>query len=289
MKLLEINSLSKDSILKIINLALKLKLNNNFLKINASVANIFIEPSTRTKISFIKAEKLLGLEIYNLDFKSSSFSKKETLKDTIYTLIQYGINNFVIRSNTLKFFKEIENIENINIINAGDGINQHPTQALIDALTIYEHFKRLDNLKIIVCGDIKFSRVFNSFYHLIKKFNSEIMVACPDQFKNNNLDIKYVDFNQGLKDADVIMMLRVQNERHLDINLNQNEYIKKYQINLEKLNKTKKNAILIHPGPINWNWEIKDDITYNNSKVKILKQVKNGIFIRAVVLGLRDI
>ncbi len=280
--LLDIDDLSKDKILSLIKEAILIKNNNAKIINKKSIVNIFIEPSTRTKISFQKAQKDLQMDVYNLDFETSSLDKNEDLSDTIYTLKQYGINNFVIRSNEEEYWKKI-NIKDIKIINAGDGKNNHPTQALIDAMTIYESFNTLDNLKILICGDTKNSRVFHSFKKLIQKFsNCKLLISTPDKLKEKN--IEYVDFNNNLPNVDVVMMLRIQSERHTE-KFDSNKYNEKFGINKNNIIKLQKNAILLHPGPINRGVEIDNDIGYENPQIKILDQVKNGLYIRKLLLG----
>ncbi len=278
-----IKQLSKQEIISIIKKAINIKQNNSKLINNNSIANIFIEPSTRTKISFEKAERELGMDVYNLDYDSSSLNKKESLYDTVCTLKSYGINNFIIRSNESEYWKNLLTINDIKIINAGDGSKNHPTQALLDAMTIYEQFKSLDNLTILISGDIVNSRVYHSFIQLMSNFNSKLIVSAPKELQKNDLKIKYVNFSEKLPIADVIIMLRIQHERHKNKYTQQN-YNKKYGINNTNIKNMKKNAIVMHPGPINREIEIANDVSYDDPKIKILEQVKNGLYIRKVLL-----
>ncbi len=280
--MLNIKELNKEEILSIIKKAIEIKQNKKHIINNKSIANIFIEPSTRTKISFEKAQRDLNMDVYNLEFESSALKKSEDLVDTIYTLKQYGINNFVIRSSQEGYWEQLKDIEDINIINAGDGTKNHPTQALLDAMTIYEQFNTLDNLKILISGDVKNSRVYHSFKDLIEKFDSKLFLSAPNEFQTN--DLNYVDFNNSLSEMDVIMMLRIQHERH-NFKFNINEYNNKYGINKNNIQKLKPNTILMHPGPVNRGVEIAKDISYKEPKNKILKQVENGFFIRKAILS----
>lgn len=272
---LSIKNLTKTEIMQLIKRGLEFK-NGAKAKVNASVSNIFLEPSTRTMMSFQKAQKDLGINIYDLPIANSSFKKGETLEDTLLNLKSMGINAFVIRTTEENYWDKFTN--QFTIINGGDGTKNHPSQALLDAMTIYEHFQTLSNLKVAIIGDIKHSRVFHSNKDLLQKFNSQVDGFGPKVLGGNNQDISEV-----LGNYDVIMLLRIQHER-LKTDFSMADYNAKFGINEHNVSKLKKHAIILHPGPVNRNVEISEKILYNHPQSKILEQVNNGVNVRKAIL-----
>lgn len=272
MSFLTIKDQSRNEIEALIKRALEFK-NGAKANINALVANIFIEPSTRTQTSFQVAEDALGIKRYDLNIENSSFKKGETLEDTLLNLRVMGIHNFVIRTREEHYWEKFEN--KFNLINGGDGRQNHPSQALLDAITIFEHFKTLENLNVLVVGDLEFSRVYHSIKDLLEKFNSR--VEGIDAQKD---DKKLADY---IKDKDVVIMLRIQHERH-ESKMDVSNYNNKFGLNKETLKLMKDNSIFMHPGPVNRGVEISEDILYKSEKSKILEQVNNGVFARMAIL-----
>lgn len=163
-----------------------------------------------------------------------------------------------------------------NIINGGDGTRHHPSQAILDAITIYEHFKTLENLKVIIVGDVEYSRVYHSLKTLLEKFNSEV-------FALDTTDARSSHLSKVISNFDVVVMLRIQHERHTD-KVDTNGYNAKYGLNDGNVALMKSNAIFMHPGPLNRGVEIDEKLLYDHPKNKILEQVKNGVFARMAIL-----
>lgn len=272
MSFLSIKDFSKEEIMSLITRALELKKGAK-ANVNALVANIFIEPSTRTLTSFQVAQDALGIRRYDLQIENSSFKKGETLEDTLLNLKAMGINNFVIRNKEEEYWKDFK--YSYNIINGGDGTRNHPSQALLDAVTIYEHFKTLEGLKVLVVGDVKYSRVYHSLKDLLEKFNSTVE-AIDTQVASGELKDK-------VKDKDVVVMLRIQHERH-ETKMDISTYNKQWGLNPEIVATMKQDAIFMHPGPLNRNVEISEELLYDHPKNKILEQVTNGVFARMAIL-----
>lgn len=288
--LIDIKSLNKDEILQITDLAA------DFEKGAAAstcqdkhLALLFCENSTRTRFSFEMAANKLGIHLYDFDADKSSFSKGESLKDTIENLSAIGINGIVIRHSETGFVERaVDEISCAMIfINAGDGKHAHPTQALLDFYTMKKHLKFVEGRKIAIIGDIKHSRVARSNVALLKKFGAEVVLCAPDYFRAYDLDTTYVDrLEDALADADVAMFLRVQNER-LEEKISVSKYVKNYGLTMEKVqNYVKPNALIMHPGPVNRDVEISSDILDSEWGKIILEQAHNGVFVRMAVLEL---
>ena len=286
--LIDIRSLDKDKVTEIIDLAAKFE--NEKAKSSCSgkhIALIFCENSTRTKFSFEMATNKLGVNIYNFDTAKSSFSKGESMKDTIENLYAIGINGVVIRHSEAGFVDKSHSESNcpMEFINAGDGNNAHPTQALLDFYTMKKHLESVEGKKIAIVGDIKHSRVAHSNVELLKKFGADIWVCAPKYFKDEIKDVNYTDkLEIALKDADVAMFLRVQNER-LEERIPIFDYVHEYGLTMKKLrNFTKEGVLIMHPGPVNRDVEISSEVLDSEYGKVILEQAHNGVFVRMAVL-----
>jgi len=269
-------------------------LNNQIIKKNdmlfgKTIINIFFENSTRTRTSFEIAAKRLSADIINISPGISSINKGETFYDTIITLNSMNPDLIVIRHSESFINEYLSNKLNCCIINAGDGTNEHPTQALLDALTIKNTFGSFKNLKIAICGDILHSRVAKSNIFLLKKMGVKINVIgpkflIPKYLSKLGVSIHY-DMKSGLKDCDIIMMLRIQKERILNIQIpSEKDYFNKYGLDIYKLKFAKKDALIMHPGPINRGVEIDNDIADDLNRSLILKQVNMGVALRMACL-----
>ena len=259
-----------------------------------TVANLFYEPSTRTRGSFQIAAKKLGADILNFDEKMSSSEKGETILDTIYTLESMGINYFVIRHSEAGMHAMVAKHvnENSHVINAGEADISHPTQGLLDLLTIKQHKKNFDQLKVVIIGDIKHSRVARSLAEGLKIMSvKELTLISPESFKPNLED--YVDANytsnldEGLIDADVVMALRIQQERIKNSSeefVSQN-YFNNYGLTNQRLASCNDDVIIMHPGPMNRGIEISDNVADGKHSV-IREQVTNGISVRMALLSI---
>jgi aspartate carbamoyltransferase catalytic subunit len=258
-----------------------------------TVANLFFEPSTRTRSTFELAAKKLSASVLNLNISHSSTSKGESLRDTVRNLQAMQCQLFVIRHGTSGACHFISNHLNPGaaIINAGDGCHSHPTQALLDMFTIRKHRGDFRKLCVAIVGDVLHSRVARSQIHALKALEvGEIRVIGPKTLMPNSIEESGVrsfhDLTQGLKDVDVIMMLRLQTERMDNGLLPQgNAYYRLYGLTSDTLRLAKSDALIIHPGPINRGVEIESDIADSPNAV-ILDQVTNGIAVRMAVMSL---
>lgn len=281
--LLSIDDLSEQEIMKLIERALELKKGKKPVnRPDLYVSNLFFENSTRTKKSFEVAENKLGMKVINFETETSSVKKGETLYDTCKTLEMIGINILVIRHSQNNYYKELEKL-NIPIINGGDGTGEHPSQCLLDLMTIYENFGSFKNLKIIIVGDIKNSRVAKSNKKALTKLGAEVNFVAPEIWKEKDLG-EFKNFDDEIDKIDVCMLLRVQHERHNEkIDFSIDDYHRKYGLTLERYGRLKKNSIIMHPAPVNRGVEIVDELV-EVEKSKIFEQMKNGMFMRQAIL-----
>lgn len=259
-----------------------------------TVVNLFFEDSTRTRISFETAAKRLSADVINFSAKGSSVSKGESLKDTAQTLQAMGADAVVIRHGSSGAAKRLADSGWIqaSVINAGDGTHEHPTQALLDAFTIKQHLKPNDSdllgVKVLIVGDILHSRVARSNVILLTKLGAKVVLVAPPTLlpvgvENWPVKISY-DLDSQMEDCDVIMMLRIQQERMADSYFpTEREYSRRYGLNAYRLSQLSKTAIVMHPGPMNRGLEISAE-SADDLKSVIIDQVKNGVAIRMAVL-----
>ncbi len=247
------------------------------------IITIFFENSTRTRSSFEVAAKRLGAEVVSLDVSKSSSSKGETLYDTAANLDAMQPNAIVVRHQNAGVPKILSNYVNCPIINGGDGAHAHPTQALLDLFTIYEHFGNPKGKKIAIVGDIKNSRVANSNIELLSRFGLEITLVAPAHFMPRIKAFKKTHYlKEIIDDVDIIMSLRTQTERHANqIYASLKDYASDFCIT-KKLIKDR-DIMILHPGPVNRNIDIDDELLAD-PRCKVLEQVKNGVFVRMAVL-----
>ena len=258
-----------------------------------TVINLFFENSTRTRTSFEIAAKRLSADAVNISVSSSSVSKGETLLDTALNLDAMAPDCIVVRHSSAGVPHQLAKVSRAAIVNAGDGANEHPTQALLDAMTIREHKKKIQGLEIAIIGDIIHSRVARSNIHLMTKLGAKVRVAGPGTLVPG--DFQYlVDKNlqvcpnleQAIKGADVVMILRIQRERQDSAYFpTLREYAIHYGLTNERLKLAKKDAIVLHPGPMNRGIEISSEVA-DSSRSLILDQVKYGVAVRMAVLYL---
>jgi aspartate carbamoyltransferase catalytic subunit len=250
---------------------------------------LFYETSTRTRSSFELAAKTLGATTILITAFASSIEKGESLIDTGYTVSSLGADAIVMRHPSSGAHWLLAEHLNIPIINAGDGMHEHPSQGLLDALTILQAKKSLKGLKVAIIGDLYHSRVARSNAHLLPKFGAKVVFCgppdlCPDDMAKiaDGLEVTH-DLDKALTGADVVMSLRVQKERLAGRQLSIEEYIARYQITPEKLTLAKKDAILMHPGPIIRGMELTNDVA-DGMQSRILNQVQNGVKVRMAIL-----
>lgn len=253
---------------------------------NKNFIFLFLEPSTRTKTSFKIACSILGINVIDVSPENSSIVKGESIENTLSTLNAYPVDGIVIRSANHEDFEIAENILKFPIINAGSGINSHPTQTLSDLKTLSEKFEDFNGLKISIVGDLLHSRVAASFIEGFGKYGQKTNLFSPPFFKPKKLNLEmvnfYEDFKECLENSDVIMALRIQKERLNDLNIDFDEYASKYQINKRILDEYNI-KYLMHPGPVNEGIEISYGLQ-NSEKSLINEQVKNGVWVRCAVL-----
>ena len=258
---------------------------------DVTIVNLFYENSTRTRISFELAEKRLSADTINFTASGSSVSKGETLLDTVNNILSMKVDMVVMRHSASGAPHFLSKHIPAAIVNAGDGINEHPTQALLDAFSIKEKLGNLEGKKIVLVGDIMHSRVALSNIYLLKKMGAEVMVAGPPtlipKYIEEALDIK-VEYNlkKALEWCDVANVLRIQLERQNQVLFSSlREYNLAYGVSKKLLDGLKKEIVIMHPGPINRGVEIDSDVADGHQSI-ILQQVENGVAVRMAVLYL---
>lgn len=255
-----------------------------------TVVNLFFEPSTRTRSSFELAAKRLSADIINFSKASSSVVKGESLRDTVENLEAMSTDALIVRHSSAGAPFYISTFCSSHVINAGDGSHEHPTQALLDAFTIKQRKKTFKNLKVVIVGDIIHSRVAKSNIFCLQRLGAKVVLSgppslVPGEFEDFGVGIEY-SLDQAVKGADIVMMLRIQMERQ-----SQNffpslrEYRNLYSLTRKRLNRAKKNAIIMHPGPINKGVELTAELASSSQSV-ILRQVENGVAVRMAILYL---
>ena len=297
--LLGIRGLSADEIIGILDTA------ENFREISAreikkvptlrgkTIINLFFEASTRTRTSFELAAKRLSADAVNVSVSTSSVSKGETLIDTALTLDAMSPDCIVVRHSSAGVPHQLAKISKAAVVNAGDGTNEHPTQALLDAMTIREHKRHFAGLKVAILGDILHSRVARSNIHLLTKLGATVRVAgpktlVPEAFESlveEGLAVtKHIE--DAIVGADVVMILRIQKERQDSAFFpTLSEYAVHYGLTQERLDLAENDAIVLHPGPMNRGIEIASDVA-DSARSQILDQVKYGVAVRMAVLYL---
>src|SRR5262245_449941 len=289
--LLDIERLSSEEITQLLKLARRMQASRPRPLLRDKVVSLlFYEPSTRTRVSFEVAAKRLGAITTLITAGASSIEKGESLLDTVYTLCATGADALVLRHPSAGAPELCAHFLDIPVINAGDGMHEHPSQALLDAFTIMRHGKNLRGLKIILVGDILHSRVARSNVHLLSKFGAQITMCGPPELAP---DIgaslaKGVHVTRHLEEAlrgtDVVMMLRVQKERLEGVQLDMAEYITQYQLTAERLRLGKRDVIVMHPGPVIRGMEMTSEVADGAQSV-IREQVHNGVAVRMAVFA----
>ncbi len=251
----------------------------------ASVITLFFETSTRTKTSFELAAKRLGADSIGINASSSAIKKGETLIDTAMTLNAMHADILIVRHPDSGAVKLLSEKVNCAVINAGDGTHEHPTQALLDALTIKRNKKNIKGLNVAICGDVLHSRVARSNILLLSKLGAKIKIIAPPTLipkgiENLGVEI-FNNMEQGLVNCDIVMMLRLQTERMRGLYVpSTREYFKFYGLDHEKLKNAKKDALIMHPGPMNRGIEIDSSLADNLDRSVIHQQVEIGVAVR---------
>ncbi|MDE5125616.1 aspartate carbamoyltransferase catalytic subunit [Paenibacillus larvae] len=248
-------------------------------------ANLFFENSTRTRFSFEVAEKRLGMQVLNFSSSQSSVQKGESIYDTLRTLESIGSDVGIIRLTPVGLLPELAEKMHIPLINAGDGNNEHPTQALLDLYTMRKHFGTLRGLTVSIIGDIKYSRVARSNLWALRELGARVQFCAPEMIQSLELSgyAPYVSMEEALK-ADVVMLLRVQLERHPSQLFGSSEdYRKHYGLTKERMEQMSSHSIIMHPAPVNRNVELDDELV-ECPKSKIFTQIVHGVPIRMAVI-----
>jgi len=257
---------------------------------DVTIANLFFENSTRTRLSFELAEKRLSADVVNFSASSSSVKKGETLIDTVNNILAMKVDMVVMRHPNPGASVFLSKHVNASIVNAGDGTHEHPTQALLDAFSIREKLGSVEGKKVVIVGDILHSRVALSNIFCLTKLGAEVKVCgpntlMPQHIRNLGVSVEH-DLNKALKWCDVANMLRVQNERmSTRYYPSTREYVQQYGLDKKRLDAIKKSILVMHPGPINRGVEVSSDIADSHHAI-ILNQVENGVAIRMAILYL---
>ena len=292
--LIDIKSISKEDILNIVSLAKEFK--NGTKKSDVEKKNLalmFYENSTRTRCSFEIAGQSLGMNIINFEANTSSLSKGESLKDTIENLYFLGVNAVVIRYSLSGIINNVLRLVKypIHFINGGDGTHAHPSQALLDFYTMLEKIGSVEGKKITIVGDVAHSRVAKSNISLLSKFGADIHLCAPTYLQFENFEAFNVKYHNDIKaavdGANVVMVLRVQNERHEKEGYPQSsEYKRLYEIDTKLLKEyASSDVILMHPGPANRNIEVSSGLLDDRLGKTILEQAQNGVYVRMAILN----
>ena len=256
---------------------------------NYIILNVFFENSTRTRVSFELAGRRLGAEVINISVNKSSIKKGESLLDTANTLSAMKPNLIIVRHPESGAPKLLSEYLNCSIVNAGDGRHEHPTQALLDALTIRRRLGRIESLNIAICGDIANSRVARSNIHLLTTLGAKVRCIAPPTLMPSNLSNLGVDcfhnLEEGIQGANVVMLLRLQNERMSGNETpSKSEYFHYYGLNNQKLDLANPKAVIMHPGPMNRGVEIASSLADDEEKSLIKIQVEIGVAIRMATI-----
>lgn len=257
-----------------------------------TVLNLFFEPSTRTRTSFELAARRLGADVVNFDIGLSSTSKGEELFDTLHTLEAMHLDAIIVRHKLSGTPDELVRhaMSGVSVINAGDGNRGHPTQGLLDALTIRQHRPDFENLRVVICGDILHSRVARSDIHALSALGVKQIRLCGPQALLPPVEefphcLQHDDFDTAIEGADAVIMLRLQKERMASIELPDEEaYFARYGLDQRRLKLAGKSCLVMHPGPINRGIEIATEVA-DGAQSRILEQVGNGVFVRMAVLN----
>ena len=293
--LINFSDLTKKDIYDLIELANNFKsedsldYRNENLFPDKKIASIFCEPSTRTKLSFEIAAHNIGAKFIDFDLSNSSMNKGETLQDTLEAMEMMGVNLCILRHTESVIHDLVKDFSNMQFVNAGEGSISHPTQTLIDLMTIHESKENFDKLNITIVGDLDHSRVVSSFIEAIEivGYNSITFCGHPDLCKNfidSSIGNFESELETALQDADVVMALRIQNERLSEkLSIGAQDYIDRYQVNVDSLQVADPDMILLHPGPVNFGIELcKEASKLENCKIR--NQIFNGVGMRMAVL-----
>lgn len=251
--------------------------------------NCFFEQSTRTHKSFEMAERRMGMQVLDFQPSMSSIQKGESLYDTVLTLQAIGVDLIVIRHSEEAYYTKLIESEHIHcsIINGGDGAGQHPSQSLLDLMTIYEEYGSFENLEVAIAGDLTHSRVAKSNMQILKRLGATIYFTGPQEWYDHSFEEygTYSTIDKLIDKVDVMMLLRVQHERHedSDIRFSRDTYLQKHGITFTRESRMKQSAIIMHPAPVNRGVEIEDSLV-ECRRSRIISQMENGVYARMAII-----
>lgn len=282
---LSVEQFSNEEVLGLVNKALEYKENKREYNAPVSAVNMFFENSTRTKHSFEVAEHRMGMHIINFDVTTSSVKKGESLYDSVLTMQALGVDIAVIRHPDNNYMDQLVNLE-ISIVNGGSGSGQHPSQSLLDVMTIFEEFKTFIGLKIAIIGDISHSRVAMSNMTLLNQLGADVIFCGPKEYFKKEYETygTYMSIDEAIEVADVMMMLRVQLERHSeDEQFVAQQYHEEHGLTIARGNKMKPGSIIMHPAPVNRDVELASQLV-EAKQSRIVAQMSNGVYMRMAIL-----
>lgn len=284
---LSVEQFTNEEVTHLLERALIFKTGNETPKREATIVNMFFENSTRTKHSFEMAEHKMGMQQFNFDVGSSSVSKGESLYDSVLTMQALGVDIAVIRHPDRNYMDQLINLK-IQIINAGSGNGQHPSQSMLDIMTIYEEFGTFQGIKVAIIGDIVHSRVAMSNMTLLNQLGADVIFAGPMDYFNPTFERygTYMTMDDAVKTADVVMMLRVQLERHgsdEQRHFSKESYHEAFGLNRARYQTMKESAIIMHPAPVNRDVELAGELV-EAEKSRIVEQMSNGVYMRMAIL-----
>ena len=281
--LTKLDELSIDEIMAILKVADDFSKGKRISFRDKVVANLFFEPSTRTQYSFEMAQKKLAIQTITFNETRSSTAKGETLYDTVKAFEALGVDAMVIRHAENNYFEQLLPHVKVPIFNGGDGSGNHPSQSLLDLFTIWKEFGKFDGIKIAMVGDIANSRVAHSNINIMKRLGMDVYLVAPRQFQETGYEWQNLD--DILANMDIVMLLRVQHERHQKaMSLSKEEYHTSYGLTVARERHMKEGAIIMHPAPFNRGVEIADELVECH-RSRILKQMENGVYVRMAILA----
>ncbi|MGI5971509.1 MAG: aspartate carbamoyltransferase catalytic subunit [Oscillospiraceae bacterium] len=281
--LLELKSLSVSEIISILDRAQAFHdgATDTTLK-DRIAANLFFEPSTRTQYSFNVAEEKLGMRVVSFNPDLSSLNKGESFYDTVKTFDSFGVDLIVIRHSQNEYYRQLLGHVKAKIINGGDGTGNHPTQSLLDLLTIRQEFGSFKGLRVAIIGDIYHSRVAHTDYEVLQRLGARVCTSGPEEFMEQGFN--YRPFEEAVRSSDVVILLRIQHERLASgMKMTTKQYHDRFGLTMEKLEWMRPGAIIMHPAPFNRNVEIADEVV-ECSRSRIFKQMQNGVFVRMAAI-----
>ena len=249
-----------------------------------TLVNLFFENSTRTRSSFEMAEHRLNMHLLPFETATSSVQKGETLRDTCKTLEAIGADALVIRHGATGYYEELMQTLDIPIINAGDGSGQHPSQSLLDLMTMVETYGTVEGKVVVICGDLQHSRVARSNADILKRLGAIVYGSGPVEWYDPAMGIPHLSMDEAVEQCDILMLLRVQHERHDGTTrFDPAVYHTTHGLTHERMNRLKHSAIVLHPAPVNRGVEIADELV-EHPRSRIFEQMKNGVFARMAIL-----